>query len=93
MLSLSDTVDIQKFCLFFQVSQYRRANVTYEIYLYEDATWILPESIVEFREVLDQPGIGMSNTYACSSSYLRATSSHLWGTVVGDKAHLLVSTG
>ena len=75
------------------MSLYHRANITYELYLYEGATWILPESVVEFRAALDQPGIGMSNSYACSSSYLRGTSSYLWGTVVGDKAQLLISTG
>lgn len=79
---------------YFQVSQYRRANVTYEVFLYEGATWILPESILEFRENLDQKGIGMADsTYACTSSVLKQTSSRIWGTVVGNKAHVLVSTG
>ena len=35
----------------------------------------------------------MSNSFACSSTYLKGSSGHLWGTVVGDKAQLLVSTG
>ena len=82
------------FLFFLQVSRYRHANITYEVYLYEGATWILPESVVEFREPLDQKGLGMEDSaYACTSSVLKTSSSRLWGTVVGNKAHLLVSTG
>ena len=54
----------------------------------------MPESTVEFREVLDQRALGMGTTStSCVASVLRDTSSHLWGTVDGSKSHLLVATG
>lgn len=77
-----------------QVSQYRRTNITYELFLYEGATWVLPESTVEFREVLDQGAHGMNTgSTSCPTSMLRATSGHLWGIIDGRKAQLLISTG
>ena len=81
-------------CILFhsQSSKYRRANVTYHPFIYKDATWILPEATVEFRQSLDEHGKGMSSL-ACSSTYLNSNTVKIWGTVIGNLAHLLVSTG
>ena len=49
---------------------------------------------MEFRENLDQKGLGMADSnYACASGIMKHSSSRFWGTVIGNKAHLLVSTG
>ena len=66
--------------------------MTYHLFLYETATWILPDATVEFREVLDEAGRGIRSD-ACPSRFLNSNSVKLWGTVIGDKAHLLIATG
>lgn len=81
-----------KIALLLQSSAYRRANMTYHLFLYEGATWILPEATVEFREVLDEAGRGIRSD-ACSSGLLNSNFIKIWGTVLGDKAHLLIATG
>lgn len=81
-----------KIALLLQSSAYRRANMTYHLFLYEGATWILPEATVEFREVLDEAGRGIRSD-ACPSGLLNSNFIKIWGTVMGDKAHLLIATG
>lgn len=81
-----------KIALVLQSSAYRRANMTYHLFLYEGATWILPEATVEFREVLDEAGRGIRSD-ACPSGLLNSNFIKIWGTVIGDKAHLLIATG
>lgn len=81
-----------KIALLLQSSAYRRANMTYHLFLYEGATWILPEATVEFREVLDEAGRGIRSD-ACPSGLLNSNFMKIWGTVMGDKAHLLIATG
>ncbi|XP_052779121.1 uncharacterized protein LOC128216566 [Mya arenaria] len=77
-----------------EVSQYRRTNISYEVFLYEGATWVWPDSTVEFRRTLDQRALGMdTGATSCSSSILRTTSGRIWGNIDGTKSHLLVSTG
>ena len=66
--------------------------MTYHPFIYKESTWILPEATVEFRESLDEKGKGMSSS-ACTSAYLNSNTVKIWGTVVGDLAHLLVSSG
>lgn len=78
--------------VFFQTSAYKRANMTYHLFLYEGATWILPKATVEFREVLDEAGRGIRSD-ACPSGLLNSNFVKIWGTVIGDKAHLLIATG
>lgn len=85
---------IRGFVCPFKVAQYERANVTYEVYLYEGATWITPEATLEFRQPLDQRGMGMSTTAtSCPSSQLRSSSGRFYGTLDSFKTHILVSTG
>lgn len=81
-----------KIALLLQSSAYRRANMTYHLFLYEGATWILPEATVEFRDVLDEAGRGIRSD-ACPSGLLNSNFIKIWGTVIGDKAHLLIATG
>ncbi|WAR25690.1 hypothetical protein MAR_011394 [Mya arenaria] len=51
-----------------EVSQYRRTNISYEVFLYEGATWVWPDSTVEFRRTLDQRALGMdTGATSCSS--------------------------
>ncbi|XP_033745593.1 uncharacterized protein LOC117331107 [Pecten maximus] len=75
-----------------ETTQHRRANVTYLLFLYKNATWILPDATVEFRESLNEVSQGISSS-ACSSSYLNSNTVKIWGTVVGDKANLLLASG
>ena len=77
-----------------QVSKYKRTNITFEVFLYESAKWILPDSTVVFRAPLDQRGLGMvTQDTSCPASVLRTTSSRIFGFLDGRKAHLLVSSG
>ncbi|KAL4226615.1 hypothetical protein ACF0H5_014598 [Mactra antiquata] len=77
-----------------EVSQYKPTNISYELYLYEDATWVMPESRVIFREVLDQQSLGMdTSSTSCPSNILRSTNGRFWGTIDGTKTHLIVSRG
>ena len=34
-----------------------------------------------------------NSAFACAGSLLRTSSSYIWGKIIGNKAHLLVSTG
>lgn len=74
------------------MNEYGRANVTYHPYIYEGATWILPDATVEFRESLDERDKGISST-ACTSGFLNSNTVKIWGTVQGDLADLLVASG
>jgi hypothetical protein len=77
---------------FLQDNEYGRANVTYHPIIYEQSTWIWPDTTLEFRESLDERGKGIS-TSACTSSYLNSNTVKIWGTVIGDLTDLLVATG
>ena len=78
--------------IFLQDNEYGRANVTYHPFIYEQSTWIWPDTTLEFRESLDERGKGISTT-ACTSSYLNSNTVKIWGTVIGDLTDLLVATG
>lgn len=54
---------------------------------------ILPPAVVEMRAALDEKTKGM-NSNNCPTSYLISkTINTIWGTLEGDRAHLLVGTG
>lgn len=64
-------------------SEYKRINITWAPFVYEDATMILPNGTVEFRkaESLSYP------------SLTRSSQVQFRGRVVGDRAHLMVGYG
>ena len=64
--------------------------MTYTPYIYNGATWILPNATVEFREPLSNQAIGAS----CASGYLRsAVYTTIWGYMDAHRAQVLVATG
>ena len=64
-------------------SEYKRINVTWAPFVYENATFILPNGTVEIRraESLNYPSIQRSSQVT------------FWGIVLGFKAHLMVGYG
>ena len=74
------------------VSPYRRINITFAPYIYQEAKWILPKAMVEFRQPLDEKSKGMSSS-ACDSGLLRNKNHNIWGTMSARKAHILIGTG
>ena len=64
-------------------SEYKRINVTWAPYVYESATFVLPNGTVEIRraESLSYPNIQRSSQVS------------FWGIVLGFKAHLMVGYG
>lgn len=64
-------------------SEYKRINVTWAPFVYEGATFVLPNGTVEIRraESLSYPSIARS-------SFVK-----VWGIVLGFKAHLMVAYG
>ncbi|KAK3576661.1 hypothetical protein CHS0354_004945 [Potamilus streckersoni] len=72
--------------------KYHRLNVTYVPYVYENATWILPDSVIEFRQSLDEKSSGI-NTASCDTSFLNSNTLKIWGNIIGDDAQLLIATG
>ena len=78
----------------FKVSPYKRVNMTWLPYIYEQATLILPSATFEVRQSLDEVGLGI-NTHACASSNLKLNSNvrTIWGALDGHRAHLLIGEG
>ena len=76
----------------FQVSPYKRVNVTYALYVYEGATVVLPTATVEFRQRLDQTGEHMPGDN-CPSSFLVSNTTTIWGQLTANDAHMLIGTG
>ena len=74
----------------FQISPYKRVNVTYALYVYEGATFELPTATVEFRVPLDQTGWPGDN---CPSSFLISSTRTIWGQLTANNAHILIGTG
>ena len=66
--------------------------MTWNPLVFEQATIILPTATVEFRPPLDQHGMGMTAT-ACPQNVLSSNNRRIWGTVVGDNAHVLIGSG
>ncbi|XP_070535282.1 uncharacterized protein [Ptychodera flava] len=74
------------------VSPYKRENVTYAPYIYENATFKLPTATSEFRQSFDWNEVsGAFNP--CPASMLVSSQDKIWGTLDGSNAHLLVGTG
>ena len=76
----------------FQVSPYRRVNMTYALYVYEGANVVLPTATVEFRQRLDQSGEHMPGDN-CPASFLVSNTRTIWGQLTANSAHLLIGTG
>ena len=76
----------------FQVSPYRRVNVTYALYVYEGANVVWPTATVEFRLRLDQTAEHMPGP-SCPSSFLMDSTRTIWGQLTANNAHLLIGTG
>ncbi|XP_038052472.1 uncharacterized protein LOC119725183 [Patiria miniata] len=79
------TLDINK------VSPYKRLNVTWAPYIYENASFILPPATIEFRQSFDWTQFYPQA--ACPSSMLISSHVSIWGTLDGSRAHLLVGSG
>jgi len=64
-------------------SEYKRINMTWAPFIYENATFVLPNGTVEIRraESLSYPNIQ------------RSSEVNFWGSVLGFKAHLMVAYG
>ena len=64
-------------------SEYKRINVTWAPFIYENATLVLPNGTVEIRrpESLVYPNLA------------RGSHVKFWGLVLGFKAHLMIGTG
>ncbi|CAH1775844.1 unnamed protein product, partial [Owenia fusiformis] len=75
-----------------EVSEWRRVNMTWQPYIYENALFILPTAMVEIRQVLDQQGLGI-NSAMCTSGYLTSSTRQFWGTVQSDNAHVFIGYG
>ena len=73
------------------MSQYRHVNMTVAIYVYENATLVLPPAVVDFRQRFDQAALDVPQ--ACPATDLVSSQVKIWGRLIGDKAHLLVSKG
>lgn len=64
-------------------SEYKRINVTWAPFIYENATFVLPNGTVEIRKT-------ESLSY---SNIQRSSEVNFWGSVLGFKAHLMVAYG
>lgn len=64
-------------------SEYKRINVTWAPFIYENATFVLPNGTVEIRKA-------NSLSY---SNIQRSSQVSFWGSVLGFKAHLMVAYG
>lgn len=64
-------------------SEYKRINVTWAPFIYENATFVLPNGTVEIRKA-------ESLSY---SNIQRSSEVNFWGSVLGFKAHLMVAYG
>ena len=64
-------------------SEYKRINMTWAPFIYENATFVLPNGTVEIRraESLSYPNIQ------------RSSEVNFWGSVLGFKAHFMVAYG
>ena len=64
-------------------SEYKRINVTWAPYVYQDATLVLPNGTFEIRqaESLSYPALARSSQVS------------IWGRVLGNKAHFMVGYG
>lgn len=65
------------------VSEYKRINVTWGPYIYEDGTIVLPNGTFEMRET-------RSREYP---SLTRSSHVTFWGRMIGDLGHLMVGYG
>ncbi|KAK2190044.1 hypothetical protein NP493_91g04021 [Ridgeia piscesae] len=65
--------------------------MTVAIYVYENATLVLPPAVVDFRQRFDQAALDVPQ--ACPATDLVSSQVKIWGRLIGDKAHLLVSKG
>ncbi|XP_077861759.1 uncharacterized protein LOC144342564 [Saccoglossus kowalevskii] len=73
------------------VSPYKRVNVTYAPYIYENATFKLPSATVEFRPSFDWNEV--TDVDSCHSDMLISAVDTIWGILDGSNAHLLIATG
>lgn len=60
--------------------------MTWLLYLYLGAEWILPPAPVEIRPGLTSPA-------TCPASFVRGNLLKIWGKVTGDKARLIIGPG
>lgn len=65
------------------VSPYKRVNMTWAPYVYQNATFVLPFATVEFRKTASKsyPALTIPSLY------------RIWGILDGQNAHLLVGHG
>ncbi len=65
------------------VSPYKRVNMTWAPYVYENATFVLPTATVEFRKTASKsyPTLTIPSVFK------------IWGILDGQNAHLLVGHG
>ncbi|KAI8481431.1 hypothetical protein Bbelb_408050 [Branchiostoma belcheri] len=73
-----------------EVSPYKRANITWAPYIYENATLILPTATIELRQPFDESQYNSDN---CANSRLRSAEVKIWGTLDSSQAHVIVGSG
>ena len=71
-----------------QETDYQRANMTWQLFLYRGAELILPSAPVEIRSALSDP-----NPCPAQPSLLRPSELKVWGTVRGENGRLIIGSG
>ncbi|XP_066271773.1 uncharacterized protein [Branchiostoma lanceolatum] len=73
-----------------EVSPYKRANITWAPYIYENATLILPTATIELRQPFDESQYNSDN---CATARLRSSEVKIWGILDSSQAHVIVGSG
>lgn len=66
------------------MAEYKRINVTWAPYVYQDATLVLPNGTFEIRQ---------AENLSYPAALARSSQVSFWGQVVGNKAHFMVGYG